>query len=77
MSFSMNHKDYGSDKKTLIIKEIFWKDQDNQPTWKDIKHIEFQDDDKITITWKSREPKKIGNGKQTVINTLEIKYIFY
>jgi ribosome maturation factor RimP len=32
------------------------------------------DDKKITITWKSREPKKIGNGKQTVTNTLEIKF---
>jgi ribosome maturation factor RimP len=32
------------------------------------------DEDKITITWKSREPKKIGNGKQTVTNTLEIKF---
>ena len=51
MSFSMNHKDYGSTEKTLIKKEIFWQDQDNQPTWKDIKHIEFQDDDDITIAY--------------------------
>lgn len=28
----------------------------------------------ITISWKSREPKKIGKGKETVTNTLVIKH---
>lgn len=51
MSFRMDYKDYGSTEKTLIRKEIFWKDQDNQPTWKDIKHIEFQDDDIISVAY--------------------------
>jgi hypothetical protein len=51
MSFRMDYKEYGSTEKTLIRKEIFWKDKDNQPTWKDIKHIEFQDDDQITIAY--------------------------
>jgi ribosome maturation factor RimP len=32
------------------------------------------DPNTISITWKSREPKKIGNGKQTVINLKELKY---
>jgi ribosome maturation factor RimP len=28
----------------------------------------------ITISWKSREAKKVGKGKETVIHTLDIKY---
>lgn len=32
------------------------------------------DDDKITLTWEAREPKKIGKGKETVVKTLEIPY---
>ena len=28
----------------------------------------------ITLTWKAREPKKIGKGKETVQKTLEIPY---
>jgi hypothetical protein len=51
MSFRLDYKDYGSAEKTLINKEIFWNHQDNQPTWKDIKHIEFQDNDKIAIAY--------------------------
>jgi len=47
----MDCKEYGSTEKTLVKKEVFWKEQDNQPTWKDIKHVEFQDDDKIQITY--------------------------
>lgn len=60
--FRMDYKDYGSDKKTLIKKEIFWKDQDNQPTWKDIKHIEFQDDDKITIAYEDYDDDSNSDG---------------
>jgi len=51
MSSRLDYKDWGSNEKTLIRKEVFWSQQDNQPTWKDIKHIEFQDDDKITIAY--------------------------
>lgn len=47
----MDYKDYGSTEKTLINKEVFWEHQDNRPTWKDIKHIEFQDDDEIIIAY--------------------------
>jgi hypothetical protein len=43
----MNYKDYMSKEKTLIKKDIFWKSFDNQPTWKDIKHLDLQDDDEI------------------------------
>ncbi|MFY7810703.1 MAG: ribosome assembly cofactor RimP [Flavobacterium sp.] len=28
----------------------------------------------ITISWKSREPKKIGKGKETITHTLELRY---
>ena len=51
MSFRTDYKDYGSAEKTLIKKEVFWKHQDNQPTWNDIKHIEFQEDDEIAIAY--------------------------
>jgi hypothetical protein len=47
----MNIKDYHSKEKTLIKKDIFWKEYNNQPTWKDIKHIEFEDDDIVTVTY--------------------------
>lgn len=47
--FSMNHKDFESSEKTLFRRQVFWDTKDNQPTWKDIKHIEFQDDDEIKI----------------------------
>jgi hypothetical protein len=50
---SMNYKDYKSTKKTLVKKEVFWEKRDNQPIWKDIKHIEFQDDDKIVIAYEN------------------------
>lgn len=32
------------------------------------------DDEKITLEWQSREPKKIGKGKETVNNKKEIAY---
>jgi hypothetical protein len=35
--------------KKLINREIFRMDKDSPFTWKDIKHIEFQDDDEIGI----------------------------
>jgi molecular chaperone GrpE (heat shock protein) len=62
MSFRMDYKDYGSTEKTLINKEIFWKHQDNQPTWKDIKHIEFQDNDKIAITYDEGDEDSSNEG---------------
>lgn len=37
--------------KKQIKKEIFWSQKDTNFTWKDIKHIDFQDDDKIIITY--------------------------
>ena len=36
--------------------------------------LAYADDDKITLTWEAREPKKIGKGKETVVKTLEIPY---
>ena len=48
---TINYKDYKSKEKTLIKKDIFWKEYNNQPTWKDIKHIEFEDDDIVTVTY--------------------------
>ena len=48
---TLSHKDYNSKEKTLIKEEIFWKSQDDQPIWKDIKHIEFQDKDEIAINY--------------------------
>ena len=62
MSFKMNYKDYGSTEKTLIKKEVFWKHQDNQPTWKDIKHIEFQDDDKILVACEEKTNDSNSDG---------------
>jgi len=32
------------------------------------------DDEKITLEWETREPKKVGKGKETVRKTLEIPY---
>lgn len=32
------------------------------------------DDEKITLEWQSREPKKVGKGKETVNNKKEIAY---
>lgn len=48
---SLNYKNFNSKEKTLIKQDIFWEQYNNQPTWKDIKHIEFQDDDKIVIDY--------------------------
>jgi hypothetical protein len=62
MSFRMDYKDYFSTEKTLINKEVFWKHQDNQPTWKDIKHIEFQDDDKIAIAYDEGDEDSSNEG---------------
>lgn len=31
--------------------------------------------DSIVLEWKSREPKKIGKGKETVVKTAEIPYL--
>jgi hypothetical protein len=47
----MNYKDYMSKEKTLIKKCLFWKLFDNQPTWKDIKHLDLQDDDEIICSY--------------------------
>ncbi len=47
-------------------------------TTKELEKIEAQltnaDDKKITLEWQSREPKKIGKGKETVNNKKEIAY---
>jgi ribosome maturation factor RimP len=32
------------------------------------------DDEKITLSWKAREPKKVGKGKETVQKEIEIPY---
>ena len=32
------------------------------------------DDDQITLEWKAREPKPIGNGKHTVVKQLQVPY---
>lgn len=32
------------------------------------------DDEKISLEWKAREPKKIGKGKETVVKTAQIPY---
>lgn len=37
------------------------------------KLIEVNDQD-ITVTWSSREPKKIGKGKETIVNTKQFVY---
>lgn len=33
------------------------------------------DEDKISLEWKVREPKKVGKGKETVVKTAEIPYL--
>lgn len=71
MSFRTDYKDYGSDEKTLIKKEVFWKHQDNQPTWKDIKHIEFQDDDKIVIAYDDCNDDSNSDGWYISVNRWE------
>jgi hypothetical protein len=37
--------------KKKIKKEIFWKQSDNCFKWKDIKHIQFEDEDEIVSTY--------------------------
>ena len=48
-------------------------------TTSDLEKIEAKlteaDDDTITLEWQSREPKKIGKGKETVNNKKEIAYL--
>lgn len=36
--------------------------------------LESADEEKIVLTWTSREPKKIGKGKETVVNKMEVPY---
>lgn len=36
--------------------------------------LENADDEKITLVWSAREPKKVGKGKETVIKKAEIPY---
>ena len=36
--------------------------------------LTMADDEKITLEWQAREPKKIGKGKETVDKKLEIPY---
>jgi hypothetical protein len=38
-----------SKEKTKYEKEIFWTVTDEPPTWKDIKHLDLQDDDIIAM----------------------------
>jgi len=38
-----------SKEKTQYEKEIFWKQTQEPPTWKDIKHLNLQDDDIIAM----------------------------
>ncbi len=51
--------------RTLIVK---WNSQIIEATLADA------NEDFITLTWKAREPKKIGKGKETVLKTQEIPY---
>jgi ribosome maturation factor RimP len=51
--------------RTLIVK---WNSQIIEATLADA------NEDFITLTWKTREPKKIGKGKETVLKTQEIPY---
>jgi hypothetical protein len=60
MYSTLNYKNFHSKEKTLIKQDIFWEQYDNQPTWKDIKHIEFQDDDTIRISYE--EYNEDGSG---------------
>jgi hypothetical protein len=47
----MTEQHKNSRKKIKVKKHIFW-DQKNEPfTWKDIKDVPFEDDDKINISW--------------------------
>ena len=51
--------------RTLIVKT------NSEKIEAELKHA---DQDKITLTWEAREPKKIGKGKETVVKLLEIPY---
>jgi ribosome maturation factor RimP len=37
--------------------------------------LQAADEDKITLTWQAREPKKVGKGKETVTKIKEIPYL--
>ena len=44
-----------SKEKTTYEKELFWTHIDNPPSWKDIKHLELEDDDTIFATTSTDE----------------------
>lgn len=58
---SSNYENFDSKQKTLIKKEVLCEQYDNQPTWKDIKHIEFQDDDKIMVSYQDYDESGGGD----------------
>jgi ribosome maturation factor RimP len=37
--------------------------------------LQAADEEKITLTWQAREPKKVGKGKETVTKIQEIPYL--
>ena len=45
------YKDYKSKEKTLIKQDVFWEQLQTRPTWKNIKHLDLQDDDEIIISY--------------------------
>ena len=51
----LRYKNSASQDKTTYEKDIFWGSFANMPTWKHIKHIEFQDDDMIQMNYDDRD----------------------
>jgi hypothetical protein len=47
----MFEKDKKSKEKIKRKKQIFWDQKNDHFTWKDIKDIPFEDDDRIILTW--------------------------
>ena len=47
----LRYKDNTSKEKTMYERELTCIFTDNTPTWKDIKHIDFKDDDMIQMNW--------------------------
>ena len=51
----LRYLDSTSKEKAKYEKELLWKHLDNPPSWKDIKHLDLEDDDTIYATTSTDE----------------------
>ena len=51
----LRHSNNTSKEKTTYEHELICVFTDEMPTWKDVKHIEFEDDDILQMSWDERD----------------------